>query len=289
MSRRLRRILVVWVLPAVLVFTAVYTLRTNGDHLRGSPPSVNGNSPSTNAPASGDAAPIAPGRPLDLTAPISGYEGAEPTLLVTEEAARTIPPEYVRDCAQFMEWAQQQGGMPVNINPVHLLSLTARDRVDVEVVQVEAEYVRDVEPPEEEHTWVELSCRDAEPRESTSPTDAPAPGGADQGSYPLNAGQTLEHLVNVDEVQPPDSGRLGWHDPFEYYLEVELLVDGVPQVHRLANGSTNFRCCGRTTFMGYQSAGYEWTLTPTRTLRYCAELRYSEQPPPRTCTPWPPD
>ncbi|MEV4117992.1 hypothetical protein [Micromonospora sp. NPDC049645] len=289
MNRRLRQFLAVWVLPAVLVFTAVYTLRAHRDHLQNSPPSVTGNPPSTKALPSGDATAIDPGRLLDLTAPISGYAGAEPTLLVTEEAARTSPPEYIRDCVRFMEWAQQQGGMPVNINPVHLLSLTAHDRVDVEVVQVEATYVRDVDPPDQEHTWVELSCRDAAPRKSTSPTNEPASDGTDRRSYPLNAGQTAERLIDVDKVQAPDPGKLGWHDPFEYYLRVELLVDGKPQVHQLANGSTNFRCCGRSTFMGYQSAGYEWTLTPTRALRYCAELRYSEQPRPRTCTPWPPD
>ncbi|RGC69123.1 hypothetical protein C5N14_10180 [Micromonospora sp. MW-13] len=280
---RLVRLVAVGVLPAMLAFVVVHALRAgDGEDHRG------------RSSGGGDVDATGPAEALDLTATLVGtrYQ-REPTFQVRQERAAVSPPPEVRDCRQFAAWAQREGGVPAGPDPVHILSLHARRSVDVQFIGVVAVPVAqpslDTQGP-----WVELACRDAAPAATGPPAATSSPAAtsfpADDGPayvgaqrHVLTAGQAVELPVDLDPPSGPD--RAFPPGIADYYLQVRMEVDGVEQTRELRNGTGYFRCCGRTTFMGFQAARYEWTLSPARVLRYCAELRYVDRPPPRTCAP----
>ncbi|WP_431974826.1 hypothetical protein [Micromonospora haikouensis] len=291
-GRRLVRVVAIGVLPAVLAFAAVYALRSGdsdsdsgGDRAGAGRATASGGAPPAPAGAGGQpAASAGPAGAVELAATLSGTAySTELTFEVPEARARVSPPEWVRDCGRFAAWARDNGGVPVGVEPVHTLTLRARRSVDVQVTAVRAVPVARVDRAGEQGPQVELACRDGRASPAASP-----PGrwrGGDM-PHPLAAGQTLEVPVELDGLDEAGTPV----DPFpggvsDYRLRVELEVDGVPQTYDLRDGDRDFRCCGRITYMGYQAARYEWTLAPARALRYCAELRYTGEPPPRTCGP----
>ncbi|MFF3855983.1 hypothetical protein [Micromonospora sp. NPDC002575] len=286
-GRRLFRVVAIGVLPAVLAFAAVSALRSGdgGDRAGPGRTTATGGVPPGRADGSGQPAGSAgSGGAVELAATLSGTAySTELTFEVPQARARVGPPEWVRDCGQFAAWARDNGGVPVGAEPVHTLTLRARRSVDVQVNAVRAVQVARVNRAGEQGPWVELACRDA----TASPTASP-PGRRRGGElpHPLAAGQTLEIPVELDGLDESGSPAA----PFpggvsDYRLRVELEVDGTPRTFDLRDGDRDFRCCGRITYMGYQAARYEWTLSPARALRYCAELRYAGKPPPRTCGP----
>ncbi|MFI1195054.1 hypothetical protein ACH4T9_17580 [Micromonospora sp. NPDC020750] len=275
--RRLTRLVAVGVLPAVLAFAVVRALGS-GDG--------GGGGHQAAPPGTMDAGPVGA---LDMTATLVGTRhSTELAFQVREEQARNGPPQDVRDCRQFAAWAQREGGIVVGWDPVHALSLHARRAVDVNVFSVLPVPVAEVPLTEENGPWVELACRDA-----AGPLTVPGPVAgspradpADDTPHALAAGQRVELLVGP-EMAWSDEGKVKAFPSgvVEYHLEVRLGVDEGSETLRLRNGTGPFRCCGRVTFMGFQAARYEWTLSPARTLRYCPELRYADEPPPRTCAP----
>ncbi|KIR66357.1 hypothetical protein [Micromonospora haikouensis] len=288
-GRRLLRVVAIGVLPAVLAFAAVYALRSGndggGDRVEPGRTTATGGAPPDRAGAGRrPAASAGPAGAVELAATLSGTAySTELTFEVPEARARVSPPEWVHDCGRFAAWARDNGGVPVGPEPVHTLTLRARRSVDVQVATVRAVPVARVDRPREQGPWVELACRDGVASPAASP---PGRWRGGEMPHPLAAGQTLEVPVELDGLD--ESG--GPVDPFpsgvsDYRLRVELEVDGVPRTYDLRDGDRDFRCCGRITYMGYQAARYEWTLSPARALRYCAELRYTGEPPPRTCTP----
>lgn len=279
-GRRLVRVVAIGVLPAVLAFAAVYALRSGDDD--GNHRAEPGRTTATGGVP--PAASAGPAGAVELAATLSGTAySTELTFEVPEARARVSPPEWVRDCGRFAAWARDNGGVPVGVEPVHTLTLRARRSVDVQVAAVRAVPVAQVDRAGEQGPWVELACRDGVASPAASPPGRWRGGGM---PHPLAAGQTLEVPVELDGLDESGSPV----DPFpggvsDYRLRVELEVDGVPQTYDLRDGDRDFRCCGRITYMGYQAARYEWTLAPARALRYCAELRYTGKPPPRTCGP----
>ncbi|MFI2652592.1 MULTISPECIES: hypothetical protein [Micromonospora] len=201
----------------------------------------------------------------------------ELTFEVPERQARTAPPPQVRDCRQIASWARRNEAVPVGGEPAHVLTVRAGRSVDVVVHSVVAVPVAEVSREQERGPWVELACREADPT-ATVPPDARWDG----RPHVLVPGQTVRLRVDLDAPEPaglPFPGRM-----WDYYLRVDLEVDGVTQVRELRDESGGyFRCCGRITYMGYLAARYEWTPSPTPTLRYCPELRWVDEPPPRVC------
>ncbi|MDI5939903.1 MULTISPECIES: hypothetical protein [unclassified Micromonospora] len=290
-GRPLVRVVAIGVLPAVLAFAAVYALRSGdgdgdggSDRARPARTAATGGPPAPAGASGQPAGSTGPAGAVELAATLSGTAySTELTFEVPEARARVSPPEWVRDCVRFAAWARDNGGVPVGPEPVHTLTLRARRSVDVQVAAVRAVPVAQVDRAGEQGPWVELACRDGVASPAASPPGRWRGGGM---PHPLAAGQTLEVPVELDGLD--ESG--GPVDPFpggvsDYRLRVELEVDGVPQTYNLRDGDRDFRCCGRITYMGYQAARYEWTLAPARALRYCAELRYTGKPPPRTCGP----
>ncbi|MFJ8686207.1 hypothetical protein [Micromonospora wenchangensis] len=277
--RQTALLVVVLILPALLAFGVVRLLGARGGTAhRAAPP-----------PPSGPATPSATvgvGPVLDLTARITGTEdGTGLTFLTTRAKAEAGPPAPVTDCRQFAAWAQRDGGIPVGFAPVHTLSVHARRTLDVGGVSVAAVSVTDVDLSSGDGPWVELACRDAAPAPTATPSAGGLPAGTRDGNpdRPLVvvAGQTIELPVLLD--RPYDSGEVFPHGTVDYQLRVRMEVDGVVEEHRLRNGTVPFRCCGRVTHMGFQAARYEWRVSPERSLRYCAELRWTGQPPPAKC------
>jgi hypothetical protein len=276
--RRLVLLVSIWILSGVLAFTAVRMLRPDyGEDHRGQP----SNTTDAGAPWAGPAG-AAPA--VDLAATLVGTRySPELTFQVTEDLARVGPPPHVADCRQFSAWVQQNGGIATGREPVHVLSMRARRHVDVLIFSVRVIPVAQVRLTAEQGPWVELACRDSGPDPTVLPTadSSRMAQGSDAKPHVLAAGQTLDLPTDLaatygtEESFPPGAS--------DYYLEVTMEVDGVVESRELRNGASYYRCCGRTTFMGYQSARYEWNLSPSRTLRYCAELRYTGEPPPRTC------
>ncbi|MGY3520666.1 hypothetical protein ACVMYR_30675 [Micromonospora sp. PTRAS2] len=290
-GRWLVRVVAIGVLPAVLAFAAVYALRSgdsdSGGDRGGDRAGAGRATASSGAPAGAGGQPATSAGPagaVELAATLSGTAySTELTFEVPEARARVSPPEWVRDCVRFAAWARDNGGVPVGPEPVHTLTLRARRSVDVQVAAVRAVPIAQVDRAGEQGPWVELACRDGVASPAASPPGRWRGGGM---PHPLAAGQTVEVPVELDRLDESGSPV----DPFpggvsDYRLRVELEVDGVPQTYDLRDGDRDFRCCGRITYMGYQAARYEWTLAPARALRYCAELRYTGKPPPRTCGP----
>ncbi|MFJ6195062.1 hypothetical protein [Micromonospora sp. NPDC092111] len=276
--RRVAGAVVILVLPAVLAFTVVRLLGTGDGGEHRAAPSDPG------APARTDGS----GPAVDVVARFAGPEdGAELTFQIGRDQAEAGPPEDIRDCRRFAEWAARNGGVPVGVEPAHVLSVHARRSLDVNGVSVVAVPVGQVPPTWQDGPWVELACRDATPTPAASPGDPGwPPKQEDSDEQPdrplvLTAGQTIELPVALDTSY--DTGEAFPHGLSDYQLDVRIEIDGITERHRLRNGSSSFRCCGRTTFMGFQAARYEWRLTPSRSLRYCAELRYAEAPPPPKC------
>ncbi|QDY05960.1 hypothetical protein FJK98_01310 [Micromonospora sp. HM134] len=279
-GRRQTALLVVaLVLPALLAFGVVRLLgaRDGAGHRAASPPPSGPASPS-------DAVGVGP--VLDVTARITGTEdGTELTFLTTRARAEAGPPAPVTDCRQFAGWAQRDGGIPVGVAPVHALSVHARRTLDIGGVSVAAVSVTDVDLSGGDGPWVELACRDDAPAPATTPSGSGRPAGRWEGDpgrpRVLVAGQTIELPAPLGP--PYDGGEVFPHGTVDYQLRVRMEIDGVVEEHRLRNGDVPFRCCARVTHMGFQAARYEWRVSPARSLRYCAELRWTGQPPPPKC------
>ncbi|MEU1752369.1 hypothetical protein ABZ436_06910 [Micromonospora matsumotoense] len=274
--RRQTALLVVFlILPALLAFGVVRLLgtRDGAAHQAGS-------SPPSSPAAPSDA--VGSGPALDVTARITGTEeSTELTFLIARGRAEAGPPTSVTDCRQFAEWAQRNGGVPVGFAPVHTLSVHARRNLDISGVSVLAVQVTEVELAGGDGPWVELACRDDHaPAPTATHPDEPADGDPDR-PHVLVAGQAIELPVPLDT--PYDTGGAFPHGTVDYQLRVRMDIDGVVEEHRLRNGGSPFRCCGRSTYMGFRSARYEWRVSPPRSLRYCAELRYAVHPPPPKC------
>ncbi|MFE0590027.1 hypothetical protein [Micromonospora echinospora] len=265
---------IVAILPAMLAFGVVRWSRADdGGPQRATPPG-------TVEPAASDGA-------VDLVARFAGSaQGVDLTFMINEDRAEAGPPPEIRDCERFADWAQRAGGIPVGFQPSHVLVVHARRSLDVNGVSVLAIPVAPVAVTEKDGPWVEMACRDGAPTPTASPVgERPSEeddGPPDDKPHVLVAGQTMELPVQLRD--PYDHEAALPHGVSDYELEVEMEIDGVYETYRLKNGKSYFRCCGRTTFMGYQAARYEWTLSPSRSLRHCEELRYAEEPPPPTCT-----
>ncbi|MEO3777533.1 hypothetical protein ABGB16_11940 [Micromonospora sp. B11E3] len=274
--RRRALLLATWALSCALSFALLQALLD-----------VTGRDRPTGPP--GAAAPGGPASPgttvssadaVELTATLAGTRYSdELTFEVPERQARTVPPPQVRDCRQFASWARRNGAVPVGGEPVHLLTVHAARSVDVVIHSVVAVPVAQVPRDQEQGPRVELACRESRPTPTVTPDVR-----TDRGPHVLAPGQTVRLLVDLADPEP--AGLSFPAGVSRYHLRVDLEVDGVTQVRELRDEAGGyFRCCGRITFMGYQAARYEWTLSPTPTLRYCPELRYADEPPPRVCQP----
>ncbi|GAA2709739.1 hypothetical protein ACFY2R_23475 [Micromonospora olivasterospora] len=272
--RRRALLLATWAVAWALAFAALHTLLGDGgDDRPAGPPRAavpGGPAPAGTTPGGADA--------VELTAALEGTRYSdELTFEVTERQARTAPPPQVRDCRQFASWARRNEAVPVGGEPVHVLTVRAGRSVDVAVHSVVAVPVAEVPQDRERGPRVELTCREAGPTPTVTPDVR-----KDRGPHVLVPGQAIRLLVDLDAPEPaglPFPSRTR-----DYYLRVDLEVDGVTQVRELRDEAGGyFRCCGRITYMGYLAARYEWTLSPTPTLRYCPELRWVDEPPPRVC------
>ncbi|MFI6824145.1 hypothetical protein ACIBJE_24870 [Micromonospora sp. NPDC050187] len=272
--RRVALLLATFALSWALSFAVIEALRDDGDDDRPALPpgaAATGSPPSAGTTASSADA-------VSLTATLTGTRHShELALEVTEPQARMVPPPQVRDCRQFASWAQREGALPVGFEPVHLLTIRAERSVDVAIHGVVAVPVAQILREREQGPWVELACR------QDPPTPTATPEVRDNGEpHVLVPGQTIRLVVDLSD---PESAAAtfpggGWN----YYLRVDLEIDGVTRSYELRDeAGEHFRCCGRTTFMGYQAARYEWTISPKPTLRYCPELNYVDKPPPRVC------
>ncbi|WDZ83543.1 hypothetical protein [Micromonospora cathayae] len=284
MNARRQRIVgfvVVAVLPALLAFTVVRLLRDDGGGAQRAAPSHTGGPAVPPSPAVSDG-------DVDLAVRFAGSApGVEPTFMINEKQAAAGPPPEIRDCRRFADWAQRVGGIPVDFTPSHVLSVHARRSLDLNGAWIEAVPVAQVSITEGDGPWVELACRDGAPTPTATPSgEFPSQGEDDSPPvdrpHVLVAGQTIELPMELSE--PYDGGDAFPHGVSDYELTVSLEIDGIYRTYRLKNGDSYFRCCGRTTYMGYQAASYEWNLSPPRSLRHCEELRYAEEPPPPTCT-----
>lgn len=270
--RRRALFLTIWLLSATLSFVLLQSVLDddNNDGRDRRPPMVSPGSPASVGTMSGTSGGV------ELTVTLTDIYDEAATFMVPERQARAVPPPHVQDCRQFASWAYRNGAIPVGAEPGHLLTMRAGHIADVVIESIEAVPIAEVLIEPEQGPWVSLSCREA----SSARTSAPNYG-TDDGWYRLLPGHEVRVPVELE-------GR-GGEPPFpsgvwEYYLRVHLLVDGVEQVRELRDEEgRNFRCCGRTTFMGFLAAQYEWTLSPTRTLRYCAEQRWVHEPPPLVC------
>lgn len=279
--RQTALLVVVLVLPALLAFGVVRLLgASDGAQHRAERSEPSG-------PAD-PARPVDSGPAVDLAARFTAPQGGtELTFQIARDRAEAGPPPQVTDCRRFAEWAQRSGGVPVAPEPAHLLSVHARRDLDVTGVSVVAVPIAQVTPTEEDGPWVELACRDDAPAPTARASDEGQPSGTEAADgapdrpHVLTTGQTIELPVTL---QPPsDTGEVLPHGVSDYRLQVRIEIDGVEEQHLLPEGSASFRCCGRTTFMGFQAARYEWRLSPSRSLRRCAELRYVEEPPLARC------
>lgn len=217
------------------------------------------------------------------------------------ELARRDPPAEVRNCRQYLAWAQHEGAVPIGPYPVHALTLTAGRSVGVEVRAVAVVQAR-TRPEQPSTRSVEVTCGSGVPTPSTTSVaeqDLPQVGVSAPGfnlpvedeeyvyylnhrdfggtEHGLAAGQTIE--LNFVVGTPNGSGR------FEYDIQVRLIIDGKPEVRTITNGSRRFSCCGRVTYTGFHTATYVWTMSPQRTLKICPQQTYTGDPPPRTCDP----
>ncbi|MEU1884439.1 hypothetical protein [Micromonospora sp. WMMD987] len=289
--RQTALLVVVLVLPALLAFGVVRVLgtRDGGKRQADPPPPTNLSSPSNPVGPSGgvdsSGVPASDSGPaVDVAARITGtVDGTELTFQVTRDLAEAGPPPQVDDCRRFAEWAQRNGGIPVGFEPVHTLSVHARRNLDVNGVSARVVPVGEVQLSEQDGPFVELACRDGTPAPTTTRSSRAGEEDGESVDRPhvLTAGQTvelpllLEASYDTDEVFP--------HGVVDYQLKVHIGIDGVSEEHLLRNATAPFRCCGRLTYMGFQAARYEWRLSPARSLRYCAELRYTTEPPPERC------
>ncbi|MEV6796998.1 hypothetical protein AB0M91_01455 [Micromonospora rifamycinica] len=267
----------VLLLPALLAFGVVRLLSTRDDGTR------RVESPLPTAPSH----PVDPSGgvdsepDIDLATRITGtVDGTELTFQITRDRAEAGPPASIGDCRQFAEWAMRNGGIPVGFEPVHTLSVHARRNLDVNGMSVTVVPVGEARLTEQDGPFVELACRDGTPTPTTTPP-AEEEGEVVDRPHVLTAGQTIELPAPLEA--PYDTDEAFPHGLVDYQLKVRIEIDGVVQEHLLRNGSAPFRCCGRLTYMGFQAARYEWRLSPDRSLRYCAELRYTTDPPPAKC------
>ncbi|WP_416906131.1 hypothetical protein [Micromonospora echinospora] len=250
--RRGALLLATFALSWAVSFAAIQALRDD-DHRPALPPGAAAtDSPHSAAPTASSADAVS------LTATLTGTRHSDELAFeVTEARARTVPPAEVRDCNQFATWAQRDGALPVGLEPVHVLTVRAERSVDVSVHGVEAVPVAQIRREREQGPWVELTCRDGRP----TPTAAPDARDV-AGPHVLVPGQTIR--LPVDLTGPGSAGDTFPTGGWSYYLRVDLEVDGVPQRRELRDEAGGpFHCCGRTTFMGYQAARYEWTISPS--------------------------
>ncbi|WFE63359.1 hypothetical protein [Micromonospora sp. WMMD714] len=281
--RQTALLVVVLVLPALLAFGVVRLLGTRD----GGRPEAALPEPSSQVGQSGTVGPSGvpasgPGPAVDVVARITGtVDGTELTFQATRDVAEAGPPPQVDDCRRFAEWAQRNGGIPVGFEPVHTLSVHARRNLDVNGVSARVVPVGEVGLTEQDGPFVELACRGGTPAPTTTRRDGEDDEEFVDRPHVLTAGQTVELPLLLEA--PHDTGEAFPHGVVDYQLKVSIGIDGVWEEYLLRNGSAPFRCCGRLTYMGFQAARYEWRLSPARSLRYCAELRYTAEPPPERC------
>ncbi|WP_329017508.1 hypothetical protein OG271_12800 [Micromonospora rifamycinica] len=277
-GRRRTALLVVLVLPALLAFGVVRLLGTrDGGKQQADPtPPANPSYPVV-PPGAVDSGPA-----VDLATRITGTrDNTELTFEIARDVAEAGPPPQVDDCRRFAEWAQRNGGIAVGFEPVHTLSVHARRNLDVNGVSARVVPVGEVRLTEQDGPFVELACRDGTPAPTTTRRDGDDDEEFVDRPNVLTAGQTVELPLLLEA--PHDTDEALPHGVVDYQLKVSIDIDGVSEEHLLRNGSAPFRCCGRLTYMGFQAARYEWRLSPARSLRYCAELRYTTEPPPERC------
>ncbi|MGX4657813.1 hypothetical protein ACWCHM_29450 [Micromonospora sp. SCSIO 07396] len=276
--RQTALLVVILILPALLAFGGVRLLGTRDSGEREAEPPLPSSPVVPSHPVIPSGA-VDSGPDIDLSARITGTRhGTELTFLISRDRAAVGPPPQIRDCRRFAEWAVQNGGIPTGFEPIHTLSMHARRNVDVSGVSATVVPIAKVQLTEQDGPFAELACRD----------DTPAPTATRRNEdealdrpHVLTAGQTIE--LSVPLKTSYDTGETFPHGVVDYQLKVRIEIDGAVREHLLRNGSAPFRCCGRTTAVGYKAARYEWRLAPVRSLRYCAELRYPMPPPPEEC------